>query len=136
MKYEILFRGKRVDNGEWVKGNLFVPDEGHDAPTQICMGTNIVRITYDVDPDTVSEFTGLRDKNGERIFDGDIVMVTTPEGCACMVEVHIGEYSDDEMVFVGVYGEICGKKAAMIAGKEKYYEIVGNVWDDHDLLEA
>ena len=71
---EHLYKGKRIDNGEWVEGNLFIPDEGYNAPTQICIGTDRVRITYNVDPETVCEYAGLTDKNGKRIFEGRIVM--------------------------------------------------------------
>lgn len=71
---EILFRGKRTENGEWVEGNLFIPDLPN-TPTQICIGTNVIRITYDIIPETVGEFTGLIDPHGERIFEGDVVML-------------------------------------------------------------
>ena len=52
---DIIFRGKRLDNGEWVEGNLFIPDKP-DTPTQIRIGTNGVRICYDVNPSTIFGF--------------------------------------------------------------------------------
>ena len=124
---EILFRGKRIDNGEWVQGNLFIPDR-EDAPTEICIGTNIVRITYDVVPETVGQHTGLTDKNGKKIFEGDIVRGTDA--------IHRGRE---------VYGYIDHKNGSFVIVGDlmTHYrwldynvEIIGNIHDNPELLKG
>ncbi len=74
---EILFRGKRIDNGEWVTGNLLCLDcsEYRIATSCLCgEDPNLLNVcAYEVDPETVGEYTGLTDKHGRKIFDGDVV---------------------------------------------------------------
>lgn len=132
---EILFRAKRTDNGEWVEGSLIHRTKFYGDPDNkyfILTDGEFDCDYYDapqVDFDTVGEWTGLTDKNGEKIFDGDVV-----EGADFQADdgyAKIG-WDDDSARFVILgYGIVCDF--------DNYYgyelEIIGNIYDNPDLIE-
>ena len=127
---EILFRGKRKDNSEWIFGEyITIYDDQKYKAIKTCIELNTG--IYEVDPDTVCQYTGLLDKNGKKIFESDIVQ--NAEFCPDNEGYGVIEWNDDEAMFV-VDADYCYYDFYHIYGAE--LEVIGNVFDNRELIHG
>ena len=139
---EILFRGKRTYNGEWIEG-IYCPYiwamffKRSEKPHIIILSDdkNIDGLWCEVLPETVGQFTGLTDKNGKRIFEGDICRFKR------FNDVHIGKIVFNATTasfvmwyqpIVGAYGEKATQKMLLSVCDD--IEVIGNIHDNPELL--
>ena len=149
MNREILFRGKRVSNGNWIEGYFVLLAINEGLKHAIHTGADEGRfILFEVIPDTVGQFTGLCDKNGNKIFEGDIVKVTYTEQRQYQGVSYQDEHSCVEEV---IYNEksACFMLKIMCEDVPLYrplhnfgslanikeLEVIGNIYDNPELLE-
>lgn len=151
MSKEVLFRGKRIYDGKWVEGGILCTENW--ASIFVCKDYqgSLNEAPYsdveeiDVIPETVGQFTGLLDKNGKEIFEGDIVKTHYAN---CWTKY---KYSIEQVVFHN--GRFCAFKEIMgckqwtniydgvphLPQDKSYYmdsiEVVGNIHDNPELLE-
>lgn len=135
---EILFRGKCIgDNGEWLYGS-YLPKSKTICTETIITGTTQYADVF-VDPETVGQYTGLTDRNGKKIFEGDIVNMHG--GCE---EMGAREYDIRCKVVYGRkgYGAEIGFTGAYNSGMqtplmcEGALTVIGNIHDNPELLEG
>lgn len=135
---QILFRGKRVDNDEWVCGYLYRLSERLNP---FIMFINSNAESHEVILETVGQFTGLCDKNGNKIFEGDILETAGPDGADYQDVVHFGHFNDDDNhgnEYIGFYvksGNYTTSLLEMPLGKHNYCYVIGNIYDNPELLE-
>ena len=123
---EVIFRGKRTDNGEWIEGSLLGID-WCDKPSTYSIAPNTpVSVFYSVIPETVGQYTGLTDKNGKRIFEGDIVSLVKHDSLIYKV------------VYVPCRYELVNSKGVncfvLDIYKSENIEVIGNIHDNPELL--
>lgn len=137
MNREILFRGKRVDNGEWVYGfynrceaRLTYTEEHYKNNPRSWIQTleneGFAGQLVHVNPDTVGQYTGLTDANGNRVFEGDIIR--NIEGIAFS-----GQY---DFVVKFTEGEFYGENSLLEIQSRNFADsiVIGNITDNPDML--
>lgn len=142
---EILFRGKRIDNGEWVYGYYQNLCGFHEIVTENKEKAFSV-ITYQVMLETVGQYTGLTDKNGKKIFEGDIVQYGEIEDydwsfCRGVVKFGEGTFDGGIYRYTGFYfeesdGTIDHNSIYKAEEKLEQLKVIGNVFDNPELLES
>lgn len=127
---EILFRGKEKNSGEWIYGDLRHISDGHGGYI-LCIVDNTNGRNNDVTgvevlPETVGQYTGLTDKNGKRIFEGDIVSLVKHDSLIYKV------------VYVPCRYELVNSKGVncfvLDIYKSENIEVIGNIYDNPELL--
>lgn len=126
---EIKFRGKRLDNGEWIEGDLLRMN-GHwfifpdPAPEGIDK--------YEVDPATVGEFTGLKDKNGKEIYEGDVMEIPETDFNAEIIGRVL--FDDDAYYIIPLRGgHLWGLHWSL---RKHDAKIIGNIHDNPKFLKG
>ena len=145
---EILFRGKRPDNGEWVEGWYEMYPFGRwPVKTSIIPSEGAKAGHYEhveVDSSTVGQYTGLKDKNGQRIFEGDMIKPFDDEIDKMVVEFRQGQFLlclYGERGYMAEYGwEESGNYGCFEAEPLSSYgddiEVIGNIHDSPELLRG
>ena len=128
MNNRYLFRAKRIDNGEWVEGYYVLIDVYHYIYTGNLYngGLYVVAERFEIDIDTLCPCTGLKDKNGNLVWENDVVRI---------------KYDDDFSVVGWIKYSNCGVRYNFVCGTELYgiddscdIEVIGNIFDNPELI--
>lgn len=150
MDREILFKAKRKDNGKWVEGyyiyhikRIICPfgdsikpeDEQHVIMQDGFSDWNMPRntVVYEIDPETLCQYTGLTDKNGQKIWENDIL------------KAHLDENYPEDITYTKIIWSECrfctkenhsSDVETLKKWDGEYFEVCGNIFDNPELLEV
>ena len=132
---EIEFKGQRIDNKEWVYGYLYIDSLHRDTPIYYIFEQGYFK--YEVIPETLGQYTGLKDKNGVEIYEEDIVEVK-------FVDKADNDYeSDKKYNYIGTVefsdrGYLIRNKGGfryLYQFSSEWYEVIGNKFENKDLIK-
>lgn len=128
---EILFRGKKKPWGGWCEGFLVKTGDHFRISTQNDL------ISFGVDPETVGQFTGKTDKNRKRVFEGDILQLFTvwADGMVEKSVRCIVQWCGNDQCYILATKEGYHIDDFGNLGRPEYYEVIGNIHDNPELLE-
>lgn len=139
MQDRYLFRGKRIDNGEWVIGNriddgvtgqVFIHTVGNSVNESDKAGEEgcLQFVAFEVAPATICQCTGLKDKNGKLIWENDVVSY-----CDCTKEDYVIAWEQNKACFEYQEYSCSMMNFDELSGCE--VEVIGNIFDNPELLE-
>ena len=141
MKGRYLFKAKRIDNGEWVTGHYvkgldIYAKEVHliFEPTTIFYSSGETDGWSEVDPSTICQCTGLKDKNGKLIWENDIC--DRKEEYPEIVKYNNGDWTLDYSYLKGKESGYCYCNLGFYVLERKCVEVIGNIFDNPELLES
>lgn len=159
---EILFKAKRIDNGEWVEGNIILSNDAEEGWETIIIPTAdsnmfvqgneelVFEAWHRVDKDTICQYTGLKDKNGNKIWENDILRYSYDYENSPWLKAK-GLTNEDIKYSIGaVFWQewralwaVCGKGISKSCNQDVYKysrnpnrtEVIGNIFDNPELVE-
>lgn len=138
MEDRYLYKAKRINNGEWVTGSLLTcEDETCKIATSLLeVKTNgpILVCAYDVDRDTICQCIGLKDKNGKLIWENDVC--DRKEQYPEIVKYCNGDWTLDYSYASHKESGGCYCNLGFYAEERKCVEVIGNIFDNPELLES
>ena len=128
---DILFKAKRKDNGEWVEGGYSYCANDDTHYVTVMGKDNISHIGFhqQVDPNTICQYTGLTDKNGNKIWENDVV-----EYRDCTNEKYVVAWEASKAMFEHQQYSCSIMNFDELSGME--VEVIGNIFDNPELLEG